>query len=154
MDQNIVTKDEGKSDTAWTKSQSKIEGKKLTDDWKRRKDKNRNEECRQTANRGSRDWSGMRSPVTLVTSDIRIHRDLTSQTLNGCSPHRHNKYLSDDENASEEDQVQTTNRISQQFRLWRQIFKIIIVAVTQHLTATDSSIRMVYFECSKYKNNH
>jgi len=39
MDQNIVTKDEGKSDTAWTKSQSKIEGKKLTDDWKRRKDK-------------------------------------------------------------------------------------------------------------------
>ena len=54
----------------------------------------------------------------MVTSDIRIHKDLTTHsTLTGCSQHRHNKYLSDDENASEEDQVQTTNRISQLLRL-------------------------------------
>jgi len=66
MDQNNVTKDEVKSDTAWTKSQSKIEGKKLTDDWKRRKDKNRNEECRQTGN-GQR-W-GLWSPWSHQTSE-------------------------------------------------------------------------------------
>jgi len=128
MDQNNVTKDDGNSDTAWTKSQSKIEGKKLTDDWKRRKDKNRMKNADKQGEPGLvRDGvSGHPGHIRhqmMVTSDIRIHRDLTTHsTLTGCSQHRHNKYLSDDENASEEDQVQTTNRISQLVRLWRRIF--------------------------------
>ena len=64
---------------------------------------------------------GLRSPWSHqtsddVTSDLRIHRDLTSQTLTGCSQHRHYKYLSDDENVRRRPSTNNKQDLSKQFR--------------------------------------
>jgi len=54
----------------------------------------------------NREWSEMGSLVTLDTADIRIHRDLTSQTLAAVNTDNTNTFLM--MRMSEDDQVQTT----------------------------------------------
>ena len=128
-----------KSDTAWTKSQSKIERKKLTDDWKRRTDKNRrNEECRQT---GSRDWSSWALRSNLGHRNIRQTWHHRQHTLAAVNSDKSNTFLMM-KIMSEEDQVQTTTsntnnnhksfQISLQFRQETHFNHILYVAVTQH----------------------
>jgi len=89
----------------------------LTDDWKRRKDKNR--EMKNADKQGAERWSPQRDGVSghpPWTSDIRpqnINTDLTSQTpITGCSQLRQNKNLSDDENVRR--RPSTNNNIKHQ----------------------------------------
>ena len=128
----------------------------MTDDWKRRTDKNR--EMKNADKQGAERWSPQRDGASghpgHQTSEY--HTDLTSQTpITGCSQLRQNKNLSDDENVRRRPSTNNNikhqrNNIQDLSTIYRQeTHLLIIVAVKQQSETNDRHLQDGEFEMLK-----